>query len=470
MIRISLLLLVVTFFSFYAWKNWFPSTCAAVLLMAVLQHPDFPNSIFGIQGLNPWNILLLSTLMAWLHRRGQEGLVWDLPRRASWMLVLALVVVVVGVIRLVAKEPDEFSLGYIMSEDMINSVKWVLPGILLFDGCRTRKRLVIALGIIIGLYFLLAVQVIRWIPLSYATSGADLSYRASKMTQNEIGYNRVTLSMMLAGASWAALVAVILVRRNLHKLLILGSAGVIALGQALTGGRTGYASWLLVGVALSALRWRKLLIVIPVAVLVVFVALPGVRNRMLQGFGGQEGNFVVATSEYEITSGRNIAWPLVIEEIKKAPFFGYGRQAMTTTGLKADLLYELKESFPHPHEAYLEQLLDNGIIGFFLLMPIYFYALGRSVPLVLERSDPVVCVIGSAAFCLLLALMVGAFGGQTFYPREGAVGLWASIGLMLRVAVQRVHSLETGAPMFDDDYSEAEMEFDMTGEAEAVEA
>ncbi len=458
MIRITLLLLVVTFFSFYAWRNWFVSLCVAVLLMAVVQHPDFPNSIFGIQGLNPWNFLLLSVLLAWLNRRKQEGLIWDLPRRASWMLLSALGVVIVGATRLIAKGAADYSLGYVLSEDFINCVKWVLPGILFFDGCRTRRRLIAAAIIILALYLLLAVQVIRWMPLSYAVSGEDLSYRASKITQNEIGYNRVTLSNMLAGARWATLVAVLLFRRNSHRIAVLGAASVIALGQALTGGRTGYLSWALVGLALSALRWRKLLLVIPVAVLIVSIALPGVRQRMFQGFGGKEGNFVIESSEYEMTSGRNIAWPKVIDEIEKAPLFGFGRQAMVTTGLKEDLWADLHESFPHPHEAYLEQLLDNGLIGFLLFMPIYFYTLWRSVPLLLEREDPVVCVVGAMAFSIILALFVGAFGGQTFYPREGAVGMWAAIGLMLRVYVQRARSFETGWPLFEDDWPDPDYE------------
>jgi hypothetical protein len=454
MIRITLLLLIVAFFSFYAWRNWFVSTCAAIVLMAVVQHPDFPNTMLGIQGLNPWNILLFSVILAWLHRRREEGLFWDLPPRAAWMLLGSLGVIIIGVLRLIPKEPTGQTLAYIWSEDLINCVKWILPGLILYDACRTRKRLVAALIIVLALYFLLAVQVIRWMPLSHAFSGEDLSYRASKITQNEIGYNRVTLSNMLAGASWASLVAAILVRRNLHKLMVIGSAGVVALGQALTGGRTGYASWAIVGLALSVIRWRKLLFLIPVVGIIVGIALPGVRQRLFQGFGGKEGDFVVETSDYEITSGRNIAWPRVVNKIIEAPFLGYGREAMITTGLRDDLLYELDEDFPHPHQAYLQLLLDNGIIGFVVVMPIYFLVLFRSIPLVLERSDPLVCAIGCAAFSLVLALMVGGFGGQTFYPREGAVGMWAAIGLMLRVSVQKEHSLKFGTLLFEDDHED----------------
>ncbi len=456
MIRTTLLMLFVAFFSVYAWKNWFVSLCAAIALMAVTEHPDFPKSIAGVPGLNPWNILILSVVIAWFSQRAESGNPRDFPRAASGMLWCFVIVVLIGVARLaMSSYPTGITGNEMISELIINTLKWLIPALLLFDACRTRERAVIGLGVILLLYFLFAVQTIRWMPLSeVASSGNDLSKRASKITQNEIGYNRVTLSMMLAGASWAALAAMPLLRKNSHRLVLFSVSCAIILGQALTGGRTGYVTWVAIGVALASLRWRKLLLILPVAVAIVFAAVPSVRERMFQGIGGKEGNFTVQTSEYEMTSGRDIAWPIVIDEIWKSPLFGYGREAMVSTGAKAYLWDNFKESFPHPHQAYLEQLLDNGLMGFLLVMPIYFYAWFKSIPLVLERRDPLVCAIGCAAFCLVSALLIGAFGGQTFYPRESSVGMWAAIGLMLRVSVNRQRMIEDGCPVFTDELPE----------------
>lgn len=452
MIRITLLMLLVAFFSIYAWKNWFISLCAAILLLAVVEHPDFPKAIGGIQGANPWNILILCITLAWASRRGEEGYEWDMPPFAGWILCACLAVVVVGVVRLLLSSyPSGFTTTWILSEYLVNTIKWVIPSLLLFDACRTRRRAVIALGVILCLYFLLAVQVVRWMPLSAIGSGDDLQSRAAKITQNEIGYNRVTLSMMLAGASWAALTAIPILKQNLHRLAVLGVAGVIAFGQVLTGGRTGYLTWIAVGLLLATLRWRKLLLLIPVVLLAIGIGLPSVRERMLQGFGGTEGNFTVGTSTYEMTSGRDIAWPAVIDEIGKSPLFGYGREGMVITGVRDQLMNEFNESFPHPHQAYLQLLLDNGIVGFLLVISFCLYVARHSLTAVLVRDDPLVCAIGCTAFCLVLALMIGAFGGQTFYPREGAVGMWAAIGLLLRVHVNSLYAQETGEPVFPDE-------------------
>src|SRR6478609_8096843 len=177
MIRTTLLLLLVAYFSVYAWKNWFLSLCMAILLMAVVQHPDFPDNIGGIQGLNPWNFLILNVALAWLRDRAAEGRDWDMPPIASRLGFGFFAVVIVGLVRLMADDYPEpsFTTGSILSEYLINTVKWVIPGLMLFDACRTRRRTTIALGTILLLYLLVSVQVIRWMPLSEAGGGSGMS-------------------------------------------------------------------------------------------------------------------------------------------------------------------------------------------------------------------------------------------------------------------------------------------------------
>ena len=444
MIRTTLLMMLVAFLSCYAWRNWFISLCWTILLMAVVQHPDFPKSLGGIQGANPWNFLFLMVFLAAWKERVQSGRPLDLPSVPKILLIGYLFVVVVGVLRLLTNMSDYdtyFTFGSVISEYLINSIKWVIPGILLFYAVRTRERAAIAIGTILALYLLLALQVIKCMPFSYAVSGDDLAARASKLTQSRIGYDRVTLSMMLAGASWAVLSVVPLVKQNIYKIGLVGVAGIIALGQALTGGRTGYVAWGMVGLILATVRWRRLLPVIPVVALTVCMILPSVRERMLFGFGKTEGGIVTQQSSYEMTSGRNIAWPLVIDKIYESPLIGHGREAMVTTGVRDILWEEYQEAFGHPHQAYLQILLDNGLVGFLIVIPFYLYCLRQGFVLLVDKGEPLNAAVGGMAVSLLLALMIGSLGGQTFYPREGAVGLWAIIGLVLRMTVERNRTL-----------------------------
>ncbi len=461
-IRVILCFLYVLFFAFYTRRNLFISLCAVLLLMAVFQHPDMPKSIAGIPGLNLWNVLMATIVIAWLSNRRREGFVWDMPPPISVLLVLYFCVITLAAVRLLMNldQLPVMTPRYVINEYILNCLKWVLPGIVLFDVCRTRRRVTIAMICVLGLYLLLALQVIKHVPLSAAAS-SDVSRVAAKQCQNNIGYNRVTLSMMLSGASWAALGLLGLASKRSHKLAVLGVAGIIALGQALTGGRSGYLAWGVVGLILCVVRWRKLLPVIPAVLIAVCVFLPGVRDRMLQGFaqGGNE-NIIVHNDEYEMTSGRNLAWPLVIEKIWESPILGYGREAMSTTGIFLKMFDEYGEgdAFPHPHNVYLEVLLDNGVVGFLIIVPFFLVVLWHGFRLLLDRTDPLLTAAGGMACALVLALLVAGMGGQTFYPREGAVGMWAAIGIMLRVSVERSRSRIFGIPLFGEAQESASME------------
>lgn len=439
-IRVALCFLFVLGFSVYAWRNWFASLCASILLMAVLEHPDMPKNIGGVQGLNPWNLLMANVIMAWLRDRANQVHHWEMPRLVVGLFLAYAAIVVVGSVRFYMEPAqfDDVSMAFLISEYFVNSFKFILPGLLLFESCRDRRKAEIALAVILCVYFLLAIQVIRWVPLRFAVaSGNDLARVAGRLIPNEVGYNRVTLSMMLGGASWGVLAAMILVKKPLYKLALAGVSFSILLGQSLTAGRTGYVSWAAVGLCLCLLRWRKALLVLPVIVIAILSFLPGVRDRFFAGWGGKQGVVVVRTDDYAMTSGRTMIWPYVIEKIEEDPLFGYGREAMTRTGLRDWLWNQLAESFPHPHNAYLESLLDNGILGFIPTLALFLVLLFKAISLFMDRGDPLCSAAGGVAAALVLSLLVGAMGGQTFYAREGAVGMWAAFGVMLRVSVER---------------------------------
>ena len=174
------------------------------------------------------------------------------------------------------------------------------------------------------------------------------------------------------------------------------------------------------------------------AAFAIVMAVPGAFERFTQGFGeGDELQGEEAVDQYAVTSGRNLIWPYVIAKIEERPVVGYGRLAMKTTGLQAFLWDEMREAFPHPHNAYLELLLDNGWLGALLVLPFYLVTLKMAFSLFLDSRSPVFVAAGGMALALVLALLTAALGSQTFYPREGSVGMWCAIGLLFRVERER---------------------------------
>lgn len=358
MIRLSLLFLYILSVALYAVRDWYVALCGLVALMAVIEHPDMPKTLLGVQGLNAWNLLLLVVVVAWLNSRHRERLVWDMPRGVNVLLLAYLGVVLIGFVRMMAdRSLLTDSTGYLVSEHLVNTVKWVIPGLLLFDGCRSRRRFHLALAAISAIYLVLAIQVIKWMPAGAIVSGEELSARSLKILSNEIGYHRVNLSVMLAGASWAILALPGLARGLRIRLLIVLAALTVTYAQALTGGRAGYATWMAVGLVLGLVRWRRYVLALPLVVAAVLALVPAARERMLQGFSPEtrdESRFVSeqrdpdAPDSYTITAGRTLIWPYVTEKISGAPVFGYGRQAMRRTGLARFLLEELGRAFPIP--------------------------------------------------------------------------------------------------------------------------
>jgi hypothetical protein len=452
MIRLSLLYALVLILSIYAWKDWYASLCGLILLMAFLEHKDMPKAIFGVGGLNLWNILFFSVLFAWMFTRNRKGLRWDLPRRLNILLLLYLGVVLVGFVRMIVDHHGFAVLNAFLSEEsgelmypsgavrelLFNTLKWTIPGLLLFDGCRSRTQLTQALWCVLGIYFLLGLQVIKWMPLgSIAESGKIFEQRAVRVLDREIGYQRVDLSMMLAGAAWAIFSLRLLAKKKSLQTFVVLASMCTFFAQLLTGGRGGYVAWSAVGLALCLLRWRKYLLLAPVGVLLVVLAVPSVGDRIFQGMNNSQ------VDEYELTAGRNVMWPHVLQKISEAPLFGYGRMGMPRSGTSAEVLEKEGESFRHPHNAYLEMLLDSGIVGLALVLPFYAVVLWQSVSLFRDSRSPVFVAVGGITFSLVFALLVSGMSAQSFYPREGNVGMWCAIGLMLRVSVERARALRT---------------------------
>jgi hypothetical protein len=71
----------------------------------------------------------------------------------------------------------------------------------------------------------------------------------------------------------------------------------------------------------------------------------------------------------------------------------------------------------------------------------YLFVLKYSLSLFKEKGNLILSAAGGTSLSIVLALMVASMSSQTFYPREGAVGMWCAIGLMFRVFVDKRRSL-----------------------------
>lgn len=463
MIRYTLLWLFIAWVGTMAWKDWYKGVCGLIVLTAVLERPDMPRAMFGISGLNPWNILLIVTVTSWFLHKKREGLHWDVPPGVKTLLLLLLLLFTFGFLRIFLDRQGleeiralrdygfHFSTGIgLWNQYFLNSIKWVIPGLLLYYGCNSRPRLMMALFSLLAMYLLLSLLVYKAIPPWKIIDVESLTKYALKLDKR-VGYHRVDLSAMLAGASWAFFSAITLMRHGWQRAGMLMAGGMCILGMALTGGRAGYLAWFVTGLVFALFRWRKLLIVIPAIVLILLAFIPQIRDRVMVGIDTtEETGYTDSGREVDVktlTAGRDGIWEFSLEQFRKKPLFGHGRLTILRAGINRQAIEELGESFGHPHNAYIEQLIDNGIIGLALVLLFFLVIIRKSFSLLREKGNSLHVAIGGVALALVLTQLIASMTAQSFYPRLGVVGMWCAIGLMLRVYVEREKARQARTPL-----------------------
>jgi O-antigen ligase len=209
-------------------------------------------------------------------------------------------------------------------------------------------------------------------------------------------------------------------------------------------------AWGMTGLVFGLFRWRKLLIIMPITILLLLIFIPQIRDRIMVGFDStEETGYTESGDEVDVktlTAGRDGIWRLSLEQFREAPLFGHGRLAILRTGINRQAILEFRESFGHPHCAYIEQLIDNGVIGLGIVLLFYLAMVRKSFSLLRDNSNPLYAAVGGIALAIILTQLIASLTAQSFYPRQGVVGMWCAIGLMLRVYVEREKARKAHTP------------------------
>jgi len=176
-------------------------------------------------------------------------------------------------------------MGDLVSEQLVNTIKWIVPGLLLFVGCRTRHQIKVALIGILLMYALWTFQIVRAVPArAILEPGSATKFRG--YLPELVGLSPNHAAKLMSGVPWAMLAIMPVLKKSRYRFFMLGACAICLYALALTGGRAGYIACGATIVFLCIIRWRRYLLLLPVvAVLVLPVALPGATSRILSGFG-----------------------------------------------------------------------------------------------------------------------------------------------------------------------------------------
>ena len=442
MIRLTILNILVLSLWVYAFRDWMVSLCGLILLTSMMRKGDWLSQIGGIPGLNLWNITLAVVTVAWLLRRQDERRPWKLSGLSVGIVIGYIGIIVLAYVQaMLAMDnfvPDlQRDLWQFLTVDhLINPLKYLLVALLLADGCHSRRRLIMALGTVVGLGVLYAILVVRIVPLDalYTSGGVHYRWRIGK----EVGLMANDMAKVLTLTFWSILATQRLWWRPWwSRIAVLAAYSVTFLGLAMCFSRAGYLTFVAVALVLGCVRWRKLLWLGPPALLLLLVLMPTVTERLSQGF---DPDPEADTDWNEVTAGRTgELWPPVIEEIWKAPFLGHGRMAVAHTAL-----YD-KLGGVHPHNGYLEVLVDTGALGLLIVLAAFVGAGVLSYRLVRQNREPLLVALGGVGLVHCTGVLVNAMSGATFFPNQGMLGTLCALGIALRVWSGRVGAAKRAA-------------------------
>jgi O-antigen ligase len=215
----------------------------------------------------------------------------------------------------------------------------------------------------------------------------------------------------------------------LLKTFLFVTMGVLAFALLLTFSRGAFVGFLLINALFLAWKFNFKSASLAVGAFAICALLmPGyVYNRVLLGVG---------ESADAVSAGRiDGIWLPLLPETLKSPLWGNGLGSiMWSYPMQIDAMLTVG----HPHNAFLEAVLDMGVIGLGLLLAYYwhvwrgFRALGSNAFL-----SPELRGFFQGATAGLLALLITGMAGSSLRPESEAVYLWMAIGMMYGLQARR---------------------------------
>jgi len=439
MIRLTALYLFVAGLMLLSIRRWFLALCGLLFLTVIMQHPSMPREIAGFQGLNPWNAAFLFIFIMWLVNRRTD------PPRAGTsihagivfvsfvtILVLAGLVAVTDARAIKSDMGVQLSIKDVLIETIVNPLKFLIVGLMFYDGATTRGRIRQALFAAVSSGMVYAALMYKTMKLGVFTMDFSAARRA---TDKLIGLYANDMAEVLAFSMWGAVFLVFLIHRNVLRIPWLVATAAIVPAFLSLKSRAGFLAFALTGMALGALRWRKILLALPITVLLVVLFAPDVVDRVMTGVSS-EGP--VEHDWDAISAGRTTyLWPAALAQIGQSPIVGHGRLAILRTGSFDTILDALGRVPAHPHSSYLEILLDAGAVGLIVCLACIVGIFRASWRLLRERNDPLMTTIGAVGVIAIVTELSAGVAGSSFYPSQSAVPYLCVWGVAVRVAREK---------------------------------
>src|SRR4051812_10776126 len=421
-----------------------------IVLMPISRSWMFPHAMLGVTGLNPFNLLLVATVGSLLlHGLSEKNRGPLVPRPLLWLYIVPIIAAGVLGSGHVNEIPSflldgnviefENASGYfrdMVMKPLIMVVFALVVGAAVARSDKPERFLYPAVAAI----WVMSALVIVFVLLS-GTSLKDMAGSESREVLSALGMHANSLGRLYVSAYALLLFTWAESKSSGFRLALLVSMVVVVVALVLTFSRGAFLSFVLVNVLY--LVWRRnarTWMLFGLLAACVLVALPGaVYDRVLMGVG--------SGSVDTISAGRiDYLWLPLLPELARSPIYGHGlgsimwSEPMRTGGGITFLPVE------HPHNAYLQAVLDMGIIGLVLLCAYFWHvwkglrALSRDAAL-----SPTLRGFYAGSAAGLASLLLSYFTDSSLTPGVEQSFLWLSVGMMYGHASKALHSARAAA-------------------------
>jgi len=404
----------------------------AVLLLVMLPVEGsylFPHSVFGVTGLNPLNLVLAATLCSFLLRGELKNF---LPRPLLWLFVVPIAIAGLIGSRHVDQVYPYFyevevihftdTLGY-LRDVLLKPMLTVVAALLIAQAVAKSKKTESFLAPFIVAVWLMSVMAIGYVAAEGVSIGA-LALTSSRTFFSALGMHANDLGRLYAVAYALLLFTWGETKDARLKTILFVTMGVLTIALLLTFSRGAFVGWVLVNALFLVWKFNAKTIGLALLAGVVGLALmPGaVVSRMSLGLaGGGDVN--------EFSAGRvEEIWIPLLPELFKSPLWGNG---LDSTMWAQALWAEMMLPVTHPHNAYIQAILDMGLIGMGLLLAFYWHVYRISRDLGGNANlSPTMRGFYQGVVAGLMCFIITGFAGSSLRPAPEFAFLWIAIGMM----------------------------------------
>jgi O-antigen ligase len=403
-----------------------------ILLLPVSATTLFPRSLLGVTGLNPNNLLLAATLVSFVAAgRLQRPAGAFLPQPLLWLFVVPILVA--GLLGM--GHVDDIAIFFFEEEGLgfTNATGY-------FRDMAVKPLLIPLTALLIGAAVARSEKPERFIvPIAFsaltialtqigfvAASGIGLGELAASsargffdaigMHANDLGRLYAVALALLVFVWWET-------KRPGLKLFLFVTMNVIGFALVLTFSRAAFLGFFIVAAVFVVWKFSaKTLALAVLGGVAALIVAPGyLIGRIMVGW--ESGDMA------EVSAGRtDTIWQPLLPWAADAPPWGHGLGSiMWSQPMQAGAMLPVN----HAHNAYLEALIDMGVLGLALLLLYYLHVWRNMRALAADsRLSAETRALFQGGAAALVCFLVTGMAGSSLRPDTEFVFLWMAIGLM----------------------------------------